>query len=218
MLGEVRRLGDMRRPYHAGSLDERNLAADWLAQFERWLDDAIRAGVEEPNAMVLATADADGRPSTRTVLLKRVDAAGFVLYTNLGSRKAREAAANPHAALNFPWLRLHRQVTVTGTIESVPDADADAYFASRPHGHQLGAHVSPQSQVIDSREVLDRRRTELGRQFPEGSEVPRPPDWGGLRVVPESVEFWQGRPDRLHDRLRFRHEAGGAWVVERLAP
>jgi pyridoxamine 5'-phosphate oxidase len=207
----------MRRPYHAGSLDERDLAGTWLAQFERWLDDAVRAGLAEPNAMVFGTASAGGRPSARTVLLKSVDAGGFVLFTNLGSRKGREAAANPFASLVFPWIALHRQVVVTGSVERVPDADADAYFATRPHGHRLGAHVSPQSQVIASREALDRRRTELGRRYPEGSDVPRPADWGGLRVVPDSVEFWQGRPDRLHDRLRFRLEAG-AWRVERLAP
>jgi pyridoxamine 5'-phosphate oxidase len=218
MLGAMRRLADMRRAYRAGALDERDLAADWLAQFERWLDDAVRAGLEEPNAMVLATADGDGRPSARTVLLKGVDAAGFVFYTNLGSRKARDAAANPRAALCFPWLALHRQIVVTGDVERVPDDVADAYFASRPRGHRIGAHVSPQSDVVPSRDALDRRREEVGRRYPEGAGIPRPADWGGLRVVPDGVEFWQGRPDRLHDRLRFRREAGGGWVVERLAP
>jgi pyridoxamine 5'-phosphate oxidase len=208
----------MRRAYRGGSLEERDLAGDWLAQFERWLDDAVRAGLDEPNAMVLATAGADGRPSARTVLLKGVDAAGFVLYTNLGSRKGRDVASNPHASLVFPWLTMHRQVVVAGAVEHLSDEQADAYFASRPHGHRIGAHVSPQSQVIASREDLDRRRAELARRYPEGSDVPRPPDWGGLRVVPESVEFWQGRPDRLHDRLRFRREGAGAWMVERLAP
>jgi pyridoxamine 5'-phosphate oxidase len=215
----VRRLTDMRGFYVADRLDEGELAPTWLAQFERWLDDAVNAGVPEANAMVLSTADGDGRPSARTVLLKLVDDRGFVLYTNLESRKGRDAAANPSAALVFPWTAMHRQVVVTGAVERVPDDEADAYFASRPHGSQLGALASPQSQVITSRAVLDQARGQLARRYPEGSRVPRPRHWGGLRVVPDSVEFWQGRPDRLHDRLRFRRESGGpTWVVERLAP
>jgi pyridoxamine 5'-phosphate oxidase len=213
----VRRLTDMRGFYVADTLDERDVGRTWLAQFERWLDDAVNAALPEPNAMVLATADIAGRPSARTVLLKLVDERGFVLYTNLSSRKGREVAANPSASLVFPWLALHRQVIVTGSVERVDDKEADAYFATRPHGSQLGALASPQSQVIASREVLDQARAQLARRYPEGSRVPRPRQWGGLRVVPDSVEFWQGRPDRLHDRLRFRRE-GGAWLLERLAP
>jgi pyridoxamine 5'-phosphate oxidase len=214
----MRHLEDMRGLYAADTLDESDLAPDWLAQFERWLDDAINAPLPEPNAMVLATAGADCRPSARTVLLKLVDPRGFVLYTNLESRKGRDAQANPAASLVFPWTQLHRQVVVTGSIEPVDDEEADAYFASRPHGSRLGAIASPQSRVIPSRKVLDKARAELERRYPEGSDVPRPPYWGGLRVVPDAVEFWQGRPDRLHDRLRYRREPDGAWVVERLAP
>jgi pyridoxamine 5'-phosphate oxidase len=214
----MRHLEDMRGRYAAHTLDESDLAPEWLAQFERWLDDAIKAPLPEPNAMVLATAGADCRPSARTVLLKLVDARGFVLYTNLESRKGRDAQANPAAALVFPWTQLHRQVVVTGSIEHVGDEEADAYFASRPHGSRLGAIASPQSRVIPSRKVLDEARAELERRYPEGSDVPRPEHWGGLRVVPDTVEFWQGRPDRLHDRLRYRREPDGTWVVERLAP
>jgi len=209
----------MRGFYAADTLDERDLAATWLAQFERWLDDAVSAGLPEPNAMVMATADAQGRPSARTVLLKLVDERGFVLYTNLQSRKGREAAGNPSAALVFPWLALHRQVSVTGTVERVGDKEADAYFGTRPHGSQLGALASAQSQAISSRAVLDDAVAQLARRYGPGSRVPRPRHWGGLRVVPDSVEFWQGRPDRLHDRLRFRRAGDGvSWVVERLAP
>jgi len=208
----------MRGFYAASTLDEADLAGTWLAQFERWLDDAIRVPLAEANAMVLATADEHGRPSARTVLLKLVDERGFVLYTNLRSRKGREALANPAASLVFGWPPLHRQVIVTGAVERVSDEEADAYFASRPHGSRLGALASPQSEVIPSRAVVDDARADLERRYPPGSEVPRPEHWSGLRVVPDAVEFWQGRPDRLHDRLRYRREPSGAWVVERLAP
>jgi pyridoxamine 5'-phosphate oxidase len=216
-LPAVRRLTDMRGLYVADSLDEHDLAPTWLEQFERWLDDAVEAPLPEPNAMVVATATPDGRPSARTVLLKVVDERGFVFYTNLDSRKGREAAENPAASLVFAWLPLHRQVVVTGRVEPVDEAEADAYFAARPRGSQLGALASPQSQVIASRAVLDQARAQLERRYPPDAPVPRPRHWGGLRVVPDSVEFWQGRPDRLHDRLRFRRAEDG-WTVERLAP
>jgi pyridoxamine 5'-phosphate oxidase len=211
------RLPEMRRTYDfTDGLVEDDLAPTWLEQFERWLDDAVRSErLVEPNAMVLATAGADCRPSARTVLLKGADERGFVLYTNLESRKGREALANPHAALVFDWIELGRQVVVAGAIERLSDDESDAYFASRPRGSQIGAHASRQSSVIGSREELDRACTEASERYP--GEVPRPPLWGGLRVVPETVEFWAGRPNRLHDRLRFRHTAG-EWVVERLAP
>lgn len=211
------RLADMRRSYELGGLDEAELAPTWLAQFERWLADAVAAQVAEPNAMVLATADASGAPSARTVLLKGVDERGFVLYTNLGSRKGAQAAANPQAALTFPWIALQRQICVTGRVEAVDAAEADAYFASRPHGSQLTAHASPQSSAVASRVLLEAREAELAQRWPEGTAVPRPAHWSGLRVVPDGVEFWQGRPNRLHDRLRFR-QADGGWIVERLAP
>lgn len=203
--------------YDLGGLDEVDLAPTWLGQFERWLAAAAAAGIAEPNAMVLATADGDGAPSARTVLLKGVDARGFALYTNLGSRKAAEATANPRGALTFAWIALQRQVCVTGRVERVADSEADAYFASRPRGSQLGAHASPQSAVVGSRAELEQRLDELRRRWPEGTVVPRPAHWGGLRVVPDGVEFWQGRRDRLHDRLRYR-AVGGIWVVERLGP
>lgn len=210
------RLAAMRRSYALGGLSEADLAPTWLAQVERWLAEAEAAGVTEPNAMVLATASPGGRPSARTVLLKGVDARGFTLYTNLGSRKGREALANRAASLVLPWIDLQRQVVVTGDVEEVAEDEADAYFASRPLGSRLGAWASPQSSVIASREMLEQRRAEAEARF--GEAVPRPPHWGGLRVVPDAVEFWQGRPDRLHDRLRFRRAAADEWVVERLAP
>ncbi len=212
------RVAQMRRSYEQGGLAEGDLAPTWLDQLARWLADAERAGLAEPNAMVLATADAEGRPSARTVLLKGLDARGLAFFTNLGSRKGREARATGHGAAVFPWIALQRQVVVRGTLAEVDPAEADAYFASRPHGSRLGALASPQGQVIPSRAVLDDARAALEARFPPGSEVPRPPAWGGLRLVPETVEFWQGRPDRLHDRLHFRRLAEGTWTVERLAP
>jgi pyridoxamine 5'-phosphate oxidase len=210
-------LPEMRRSYDfTDGLLEEDLAPTWLEQFERWLDDVTDSGrLVEPNAMVFATADASGRPSARTVLLKGVDERGFVLFTNLESRKGREALANPHAALVFDWIELGRQVVVAGAIERVADAEADEYFSGRPRGSQIGAHASRQSSVIAARDELDTACEQASERYP--GEVPRPPHWGGLRVVPETVEFWAGRPNRLHDRLRFRR-TGGGWVVERLAP
>jgi pyridoxamine 5'-phosphate oxidase len=198
-------------------LDEHELAPSWLEQFLAWAREIEAAGVPEPEAMVLATADADGRPSARTVLLKGVDERGFEFFTNLQSRKGRELAANPRASLVFPWYQLRRQVVVVGTVERVEEQRADAYFASRAYGSRLGALASRQSTVIPSREPLERARAELERRYPPGAEVPRPGHWGGLRLAPETVEFWQGRRDRLHDRLRFRRAEAG-WTVERLSP
>jgi pyridoxamine 5'-phosphate oxidase len=216
----VDELSEMRRDYGGAALREDDLAGTWLEQFSEWLADAVASGESDPNAMVFATADALGRPSARTVLLKEVDAGGFILFTNLGSQKGREALANPWGSLVFPWLRLQRQVVVAGSVEPVDAAYADEYFASRPHGSKLGALASPQSEVIADRSVLDSARAALDERYPPGTDVPRPPNWGGLRVVPETVEFWQGRRDRLHDRLRYRRRGGGGddWIVERLAP
>lgn len=208
---------DMRRSYELAGLDESDLAADWVGQLRRWLDDAIAAELTEPNWMVLATADGRGRPSARCVLLKGYDERGVVLFTNYDSRKGREVAQNPYASLVIPWVPLQRQVIVVGTVEQTSAAESDGYFASRPYGSQLGAAASPQSEVVGSRADLDAAWASLAERYPQGTAVPRPPHWGGLRVVPETVEFWQGRRDRLHDRLRFRR-ADDRWVVERLAP
>jgi pyridoxamine 5'-phosphate oxidase len=208
----------MRRDYELGALREEDLAPTWLEQFERWLAEALEGGEAEPNAVVVATAGADGRTGARTVLLKDVDERGFVFNTNYDSRKGSEIAENPRASLVFPWLDVRRQVVVDGTVEHVTPTEADAYFATRPREARISAHASPQSEVVESRDVLERRRDEVAARFPDGVDVPRPEHWGGLRVVPEAVEFWQGRANRLHDRLRYRVDESGAWVVERLAP
>jgi pyridoxamine 5'-phosphate oxidase len=220
--GEAPDLRAMRIVYDRGALVEADLAADPLTQFQRWLADAVAEGLIEPNAMVLTTVSADGVPSARTVLLKDADARGFAFYTNLRSRKGRDLAATHRAACVFPWLPLHRQVIVSGATVEVPRDEAGDYFASRPHGSQLGAWASRQSEVIADRAVLEDRHAELLERFPR--EVPLPDFWGGWIVVPDSIEFWQGRDSRLHDRLRFRRVRDGglddpaAWVIERLSP
>ncbi len=213
------RLAAMRRSYELGGLGESDLAAGWLAQLEGWLDDAGSGGVLEPNAMVLATAGPAGAPSTRMVLLKALDARGLVFYTGYGSRKARDLECNPRASLTFPWHELQRQVHVEGAAERVGAAESDAYWASRPRGSQIGALASHQSEPVADRGVLEAARDAAAARHPEDAPVPRPERWGGYRVVPDLVEFWQGRPDRLHDRLRYRLAAGeDRWIVERLAP
>jgi pyridoxamine 5'-phosphate oxidase len=208
-------LAALRRSYELAGLDEADAAADPYEQFARWLADAVAADLLEPNAMVLATADRAGRPSARTVLLKGFGEAGFVFYTNYGSRKAQQIDGNPQASLLFPWYDLERQVGVVGDVHRLSAEASEEYFRSRPTGHQVGAWASRQSQVVASREVVEQRYLELVERY--GDEVPFPDFWGGYRVVPTSVEFWQGRGNRLHDRLRYRRE-GAAWVVERLAP
>ncbi|PKV86374.1 pyridoxamine 5'-phosphate oxidase [Streptomyces sp. TLI_146] len=208
----------MRRQYRTTLLDETDLAATPMAQFARWFKEAVTGGLHEPNAMVVATATPDGRPSTRTVLLKAYDDRGFVFYTNYASRKAAELAANPQVSLLFPWHQLSRQVIVTGTAARVPQEETEAYFRTRPHGSRLGAWASPQSTSIASRAELTSRYEELAARYPEGAEIPVPPQWGGFRIVPETVEFWQGHENRLHDRLRYVPAGPDAWRVERLAP
>lgn len=215
---DAARIADLRRAYERAGLSEADLAADWVTQFRSWFHDAVQAGLPEPNAVVLATADPAGAPSARTVLLKGFDARGFVVYTNAQSRKGRDMTANPRAALVFPWHALERQVVVTGAVEQVPGDESDTYFRTRPRGSQLGAWASPQSDLVPSRAALEEAYAAVAARFADAREVPRPEHWGGWRVVPETVEFWQGRPNRLHDRLRYRRDAGDAWVVERLAP
>jgi pyridoxamine 5'-phosphate oxidase len=195
-------------------LRESEADPDALAQFRRWFAEA--AGLPQPEAMTLATATVDAEPSARMVLLRGLDERGFVFFTNFDSRKGRELLSNPRAALVFYWAAQDRQVRVEGRVEPVSAAESDAYFAGRARGSQLGAWASPQSEVIPGREFLEKRMRDLERRY-AGQEVPRPPHWGGWRVVPEVIEFWQGQPNRLHDRLRYRRQEGG-WSLERLAP
>jgi pyridoxamine 5'-phosphate oxidase len=215
----------LRRNYSDAGLSEEDLAPDWLTQFRRWFDDAVVAGITDPNAMVLATADPQGAVAARSVLAKAVDADGVVFYTNYGSAKSHDLDANPYAAVTFPWYGLHRQIHVRGTVAKVDAATTAAYWATRPRGSQIGAWASPQSAVLSDRAALDRLQAEVEQRFGGGADagdsgappVPVPPHWGGWRITPETVEFWQGRTARLHDRLRYRRTDGG-WVVERLAP
>lgn len=187
-----------------------------MVQFRQWFDEALRAGVPEPNAMYLSTVGPDHRPSGRIVLLKDLDLSGFVFFTNYHSRKGHQLDAHPYAALTFFWVELERQVRIEGYIEKVAERESDEYFASRPRGSQLGAWVSSQSEVIAGREVLLEKQEFYEKQF-EGREVPRPPHWGGYRLVPAYLEFWQGRPSRLHDRLAYTRQEG-TWTLERLSP
>lgn len=198
-------------------LRRRDLAEDPLEQFLRWYREAEEANLRYPNAMAVATATADGKPSVRMVLLRQVDERGFVFYTNLESRKGREIAENPRAALLFYWEPLERQVRIEGRVELVSAAEADEYFATRPYGSQVSAWASRQSEPIASRAELERRHEEFAARYPEGA-VPRPPYWGGYRVVPDAYEFWQGRADRLHDRFRYERRPDGSWVIVRLQP
>jgi pyridoxamine 5'-phosphate oxidase len=212
-----RTVAALRRDYALMSLGEGDVDADPIVQFTRWFEQALAGEIAEPNAMTVATATREGIPSARMVLLKGFDARGFVFYTNYESQKGRELAENPVAALVFHWVELHRQVRVAGAVERVSAEESDAYFQSRPRGSRLGAWVSHQSTVLTGREEIETRLAALTAQYGEG-EIPLPPYWGGYRVIPASVEFWQGRPSRLHDRLRYRRQPDGSWRIERLSP
>jgi pyridoxamine 5'-phosphate oxidase len=210
-------LADLRKDYSLAGITEKQLARDPFRQFEKWFQEAEAAKLPEPNAMVLATASSDGRPSARTVLLKGLDGRGFVFYSNYESRKGRELEGNPRATLAFPWFAVERQVIVEGVVAKLAREECEAYFHSRPRLSQLSAWVSQQSSIIPGREVLEENLRTLDKKY-AGGEVPLPPHWGGWRLAPETVEFWQGRRNRLHDRLRYRREKDGSWLVERLAP
>lgn len=213
-MDNLRRL---RVEYSRASLDESGVDPDPIRQFRNWFEEAVAAQLPEPYAMTLATAAPDGAPSARIVLLRGADDHGFSFFTNYDSRKGREIATNPRASLVFFWHELERQVRVDGEVEKTSAEESDEYFESRPHGSKLGAWASPQSIVIEDRAELVRRFREVEERFPDGA-IPRPPHWGGYRVIPQAVEFWQGRPSRLHDRISYRRGSSGGWIIERLSP
>ncbi len=208
----------LRRDYSAEPLEKTDVDPDPVLQFAQWMDEALKAELPEPNATVLATVDEEGRPSARVVLLKGFDPEGFVFYTNYESRKAKEMEASGHAALCFNWLELQRQVRIEGAVERVAPATSTEYFQSRPRESQLGAWASPQSSVIPDRAVLEANMQALRERFDGQPVLPRPPQWGGYRLRPRRLEFWQGRSSRLHDRIQYRYDARGGWIIERLAP
>ncbi len=210
-------LAELRHEYALGALRKADVDPDPLKQFQRWLQEAISAQLPEPNAMTLATADRMGRAYARVVLLKDCDADGFVFFTNYRSDKGRQLAENPHAALVFLWLELERQVRIEGTVSQIPPIESEAYFHSRPRESRLGALASRQSQVVSGRQILDERFQQLAAQYPDDN-IPMPNHWGGYRVRPEMLEFWQGRHGRMHDRLRYRLQKSGEWLLERLEP
>lgn len=209
-------LANLRKDYARGSLDETSVDADPIRQFDAWFKQALDARLPEPNTMTLATVDARGYPSARIVLIKGVDERGFVFFTNYESRKGLDLAANPHASLLFYWIELERQVRVEGTVVKTNAEDSDAYFHSRPLGSRIGAWASEQSRPIESRALLEAREKSFSDRF--GENPPRPPHWGGYRLVPETIEFWQGRPSRLHDRILYTRLSAGGWRISRLSP
>jgi pyridoxamine 5'-phosphate oxidase len=211
-------LADLRENYGLAELNEHNCETNPILQFEQWIKDAQRVDVKEPNAMVLATATRDGRASARVLLLKEVSDLGFVFYTNYSSRKARELEANPFAALTFYWSELERQVRVEGQVARIPRQQSEAYFRTRPKGSRLGAWASHQSDLLPSREPLETRLKELEAAYTDTDDIPVPEFWGGYCLLPDRIEFWQGRPNRLHDRLRYKKDPHYGWILERLSP
>lgn len=209
-------IADLRSEYSRASLSELDVAADPIVQFSTWFDEALSAQIPEPNSMSVSTVDGDGKPSSRIVLLKHVDSRGFTWFTNYHSRKGRDIEQQPYVALLFYWIELERQVRIEGKIERVTAAESDAYFASRPLGSQLGAIASEQSQPVDRRETLEQHFAAAEQRY--GSQPVRPEHWGGYRVIPEKIEFWQGRPSRLHDRIVYLRAADGNWSLQRLQP
>ena len=210
-------IADLRKDYTLENLNEEEIDKNPFIQFKVWFNQSVAAQLPEPNAMTLATCTPDGKPSARMVLLKDIDERGFVLFTNYNSQKGQEISVNPHAALVFWWAELERQVRIVGTVEKISSAQSDSYFEVRPPFSRLGAWASNQSAVISSRDVLEAQLIEFQRQY-ENQEVPRPPHWGGFRVIPQEIEFWQGRSSRLHDRLRYTLVDNGNWKIERLSP
>ncbi|MBU6158664.1 MAG: pyridoxamine 5'-phosphate oxidase [Bacteroidetes bacterium] len=207
---------DIRKSYTLDALDEKLVAADPLTQFSKWWDEVLKAGIEEPNAMTLATADKQGRPEARTVLLKGFDTAGFVFYTNYESAKSKQLSEHPYCSLLFFWKELERQVRIAGSVEKVSAEETAEYFNSRPEGSRIGAWASPQSRVVEDKVWLENNYQIYEAKFKEGT-IPVPAHWGGYRVIAERIEFWQGRPNRMHDRIQYRNESG-QWIIERLAP
>ena len=210
-------LADLRREYTQTGLSESDVDSDPLAQFQKWFQQCFDAGVLEPNAGVLATATRSGRPSARTMLLKGVDTRGFSFFTNYESRKGKQLAENPQATLVFPWLALERQVIVSGAVTKLSREESEAYFNVRPRGNRLGAWASRQSSVVGSRTELEERLRAVESQYP-GEAIPTPPNWGGFLLAPDEIEFWQGRPNRLHDRLQYVKTDAGVWRIQRLSP
>ena len=210
-------VADLRKDYTLEGLSELEVDLNPFIQFKKWFDQALAAQLPEPNAMTIATATPDGKPSARMVLLKDFDERGFVFFTNYNSHKGQELAENPQGALVFWWAELERQVRISGYVEKVSETESDQYFHSRPANSRLGAWISNQSEVIESREVLERRLQEFKSKY-KNEEIPRPPHWGGLRVIPTEIEFWQGRPSRLHDRLLYSRLDNDTWKIERLSP